>query len=156
MQTSIKASYKLILCFLMGLANHSQISQNSTLAISLQYLKKKIRDEVEFWHADKHQSFLQVDFKTLGIRASYKIILSLLTGMIRSSHQRCSVKNGVLRIFAKFTGKHLCQSLFFKNVTGAACNLIEKETLAQVFSCEFCESSKNTFFTEHVWATASA
>ena len=29
------------------------------------------------------------------------------------------------------------------------------ETLAQVFSCEFCEISKNTFFTEHVWATAS-
>ena len=31
----------------------------------------------------------------------------------RSSHQRCSVKKGVLKYFAKFTGKHLCQSLFF-------------------------------------------
>ena len=29
-------------------------------------------------------------------------------------------------------------------------------TLAQVFSCEFCEISKNIFFTEHLWATASA
>ena len=28
--------------------------------------------------------------------------------------QRCSVKKGVLRNFAKFTGKHLCQRLFFK------------------------------------------
>ena len=27
-----------------------------------------------------------------------------------------------------------------------ACNLIKKETLAQVFSCEFWEISKNTFF----------
>ena len=36
-----------------------------------------------------------------------------------------------------------------------ACNFIKKETLAQVFSCEFCEISKNTFFTEHLWATAS-
>ena len=26
---------------------------------------------------------------------------------------------------------------------------------AQVFSYEFCEISKNTFFTEHFWATAS-
>ena len=26
--------------------------------------------------------------------------------------------------------------------------------MAQVFSCEFCEISKNTFFTEHLWATA--
>ena len=28
----------------------------------------------------------------------------------------------------------------------AACNFIKKETLTQVFSCEFCEISKNTFF----------
>ena len=34
--------------------------------------------------------------------------------------------------------------------------LLKKETLAQMFSCEFCEISKNAFFTEHVWATASA
>ena len=46
---------------------------------------------------------------------------------------------GVLKNFAKFTGKHLCQSLF-------AFNFIKKETLAQVFSCEFCEISKNSFF----------
>ena len=32
---------------------------------------------------------------------------------------------------------------------------IKKETLAQVFSCEFNEISKNTFFTEHLWVTAS-
>ena len=32
---------------------------------------------------------------------------------------------------------------------------IKKETLAQVFSCEFCEISKNTFFTEHLWTTTS-
>ena len=31
----------------------------------------------------------------------------------------------------------------------------KKETLAQVFSCEFCEISKNIIFTEHLWATAS-
>ena len=36
-----------------------------------------------------------------------------------------------------------------------ACNFIKKESLAQVFSCEFCEISKNTFFTEHVRTTAS-
>ena len=27
--------------------------------------------------------------------------------------------------------------------------------MAQVFSCEFCEVSKNTFFTEHLWVSAS-
>ena len=31
---------------------------------------------------------------------------------------------------------------------------IKKKTLAQVFSSEFFETSKNAFFTEHVWTTA--
>ena len=34
----------------------------------------------------------------------------------RSSHRRCSARKGVLRNFAKFMGKHLCQSLFFNKV----------------------------------------
>ena len=63
----------------------------------------------------------------------------------KSSHQRCSIKKGVLRNFIKFTGKHLCQRSFFNKVAGLACNFIKKESLTQVFSCEFCEISKNTF-----------
>ena len=42
-----------------------------------------------------------------------------------------------------------------RKTPGAACNLIKKEALAQVFSCEFCEISKNTFFSEHLQTTAS-
>ena len=34
-------------------------------------------------------------------------------------------------------------------------NFIKKETLAQVFSCEIFEISKNTFFTEYLRPTAS-
>ena len=74
----------------------------------------------------------------------------------RSSQQRCSVGKGVLRNSVKFKGKHLCQSLFFNKVAGLeAFNFIKKETLTQVFCCELCEISKSTFFTEHLWATAS-
>ena len=75
----------------------------------------------------------------------------------RNSRQRCSMKKGVLRNFRNFTGKHLHQSLFFNKVIGLmqACNFIKKESLAQVFFCEFCDISENTFFTEHLWATAS-
>ena len=36
----------------------------------------------------------------------------------------------------------LCQCLFFNKV----CNFIKKDTLAQVFSREFCKISKNPFF----------
>ena len=47
--------------------------------------------------------------------------------------QRCSVKTVFLEISQKFVGKHLCQSLWSE-----AFNFIQKETLAEVFSCEFC------------------
>ena len=54
---------------------------------------------------------------------------------------------GFLRNFVKFTGKHLRQSLFFNKVAGLRpATLLKKETLAQVFSCEFYEISKNNFF----------
>ena len=54
----------------MGVVKHSQSSQNSKLAISLQNLKKEFRDEVGILYADQHQSFLQVDFNTLDIKFS--------------------------------------------------------------------------------------
>ena len=46
------------------------------------------------------------------------IIKCLIQEILRSSHRRCSVGKGVLRNFAKFTGKHLCQSLYFNKVAG--------------------------------------
>ena len=36
-----------------------------------------------------------------------------------------------------------------------AWNFIKKETLAQLFSCEFCEISRNTFFTKHFRVTSA-
>ena len=36
-----------------------------------------------------------------------------------------------------------------------ACNFIRKETLSQVFSCEFCEISKSDLFAEHHRTTTS-
>ena len=60
----------------MGMIKHSQSPQNSKFAMSLQYLKKEVRDEVDFLDAEKHQSFQQVDFNILGIKVSYKVILS--------------------------------------------------------------------------------
>ena len=36
----------------------------------------------------------------------------------KSSSPKVFRKKGVLKIFTKFTGKHLCQSLFFNEVAG--------------------------------------
>ena len=76
----------------MAMVKHSQSFQNSKFAISLQYLKKEIKDEDDFLHSDKHQSFLQVDFNTLSIKVSQKVILSLLVGMINHSQSTQSNK----------------------------------------------------------------
>ena len=59
---------------------------------------------------------------------------------------RCSevlCKKGVLKNFKKSTWKYLCQGLFFDKVADWG-NFIKKKTLAQVFSCEFCEIFKNS------------
>ena len=74
--------------------------------------------------------------------------------------QRCSVRKGILRNFAKLTGKHLCQSLFFNKVAGLNlfyrtplddCLLFRKDTLAWVFSVNFAKFLGTPFLTEHLW-----
>ena len=78
-----------------------------------------------------------------------------ITGAIDiTSHQRRSIKNGVLRNFAKFTRKHLCQSFFFNKVAQLRPATLLKKRLTHAFSCEFCEISKNAFFIEHLWKIA--
>ena len=49
-------------------------------------------------------------------------------------------------MFAKFTGKGLCQRLYFNKVAFLG---QKKETLAQMFSCEFSKISKNTSFLQN-------
>ena len=91
MQVSIKIYYKLIL-ILLGMVKHFQSSQNSTFAMSLQCLKIEVGHKVNFLHADKHQSGLQVDFNTLSTKVSYKVILSLLMSMMKHSQSTQSIK----------------------------------------------------------------
>ena len=104
LQISVKVSYKLILWFFMEMVNYSQSSQNSKFRMPLQYLIKEVRDEIDFFHTDKHQSFLQVDFNTLGIKVSYKVILPLLMGIIKNSEvtqQGIIQKNMGTLVFSK-------------------------------------------------------
>ena len=80
----------------------------------------------------------------------------------RSIRSQIFFKIDFTKNFTNLTEKHLCVgvSFFLKKKTplfliklqafqSKAC---KKETLAQVFHSEFCEISKNTFFTEHLWA----
>ena len=48
--------------------------------MSLQYLKKEVKDEIDFLHAKKHQSFLKVYFNIMVIKVSYKVYSIIING----------------------------------------------------------------------------
>ena len=48
--------------------------------------------------------------------------------------RRCSVRKGVVRNFAKFTGKHMCQSLFFSKVAGGNRMVKHTQTIRRQFA----------------------
>ena len=56
--------------------------------------------------------------------------------------QRCPVKKV---FFAKLTGKHLCQSLFFNKVACPPPTLLKKRLWHRCFPLNFAKISKNTF-----------
>ena len=66
----------------------------------------------------------------------------------------------MLKIYYDIFGEALTEDFIFliNRSSHQWCSVRRKtplETLTQVFSCKFCEISKNTFFTEHLWTTAS-
>ena len=64
----------------------------------------------------------------------------------RSSYRRCCVKRGVFRNFAKFTGKHLCQSLFFNKVAGLrSANLLKQRLWHRCFPANFAKCLRKSF-----------
>ena len=69
----------------------------------------------------------------------------------RTNHQRCSVKTLLLKISQNSKENTCSRVSILIELQAEVYNFIKKETLAQVFSCEFCEIFKNTFFIEHLW-----
>ena len=66
---------------------------------------------------------------------------------IRSSRPEVFCKKGVLRNFAKFTGKHLCQSLFINKVVGLRpATLIKKDSGTGVFLLILGNFQKHRFY----------
>ena len=77
--------------------------------------------------------------------------LKLCNGMVpsinRSSHQRCSIKKGVLRDFAKFTGKHLYESLFLNKVIGLEpATLLKKRLWHRCFPVNLAKFLRTLFY----------
>ena len=58
----------------------------------------------------------------------------------------CVTLKGVLKNFTKFTGKHLCQSVFFNKET-----LLKKRLWHRYFPVDFVKFLRTPFFIEHLW-----
>ena len=69
-------------------------------------------------------------------------IFEFVCSVHRSNHWRCFVKKGVLRDFAKFTGKHLCQRLFFNKI---AAILFKKSLWHRCFPVNFAKYLRTPF-----------
>ena len=78
----------------MGMIKHSQNAQSNKFAISIQYLKKEVRDGIHFLHADKHQSF-------------YNLALLFLMEVARHVQSTQNTKLVIFfNIFRKSVAKH--------------------------------------------------
>ena len=82
----------------------SNLPKITSLIFLCNMLRKKVIEKVYFLHADKHESFLQVDFNTLDIKVSCSVILSLSMAMIKYSQ---SSESNKLTIYLQYFKKEV-------------------------------------------------
>ena len=85
---------------------HERVN-NSNVIVTFNHFSK--RDDIKAYKTTKViRKIDNINWSFIFI-IKWRIQISL--ELYRSSHQSCSVRKGVLRNLAKFTGKHLCQNL---------------------------------------------
>ena len=76
--------------------------------------------------------------------------LNIIISILRSSRPEVFYKRGALKNFAKFTVKHLCQSLFFNKVAGLrSATLLKKSLWHRRFPVNFAKFLTTPFLIEH-------
>ena len=71
--------------------------------------------------------------------------------LFRDSRPEMSYEKGVLKNFVKFTGKHLCESLFFDKVTGLRfATLLKTRLCLRRSTVNFAISLRTSFLIEHL------
>ena len=80
---------------------------------------------------------------------SHPIVRKFLVNF-RSSRPEVFSKKRVHKNFAKFTGKHLCQGLFFNKAAGLRMQFIKKRPWYRCFPVNFAEFLGAPFILEHL------
>ena len=107
------------------------ICQSKTITNDYFHLKNEGRDEVSNNNVLLLKSWILIRvgktllcFFSLAFRCSLNHMI--LRGLNRSSSTEVFYKIGILKNLAKFTGKHLCQSLLFDKVAGVRLQFYER------------------------------
>ena len=70
-------------------------------------------------------------------------------GTHRSSHQRSSVEKGILKSFAKFTGKHPCQILFLIKLQAQPAKLLKNWPWHKCLAANFAKFLRTLFLQDN-------
>ena len=109
----------------------------------------------EFCKISKNEFFTEHIWTTASETSNDDINIDTLENQITletllSSRVEVFCEKGILRNFAKFTGKHMCRSLFLNKVTGPRPGTLLKRRLwYRCFPVNFVKFLRAPFLTEH-------
>ena len=113
---------------------------------------KQVTFPIKLYQPEEDPTVGQISDKDEKSQTRNKLILHFFKkNKNRSSRSEVCCKKGVLRKFSKFTGKHLCQSLYLNKV---AClrpaTLFKKRLWHRCFPVSFAKFLRTPFLTEHL------
>ena len=96
--------------------------------------------------------FLHICFYFVCAKKEKENLTLRIVSIFRSSRPGGVRWKGFLRNFAKFTGKHLCRSLFFNTVAALRpATLLKKRLWHRCFHVNFAKFLRTPFPTEYLW-----
>ena len=78
-------------------------------------------------------------------KTSLLVFRETLLTFVRNNHRLCSVRKSVLRNFAKFKGKHPCQSPFLIKLQASLSTLLKKKLCHRCFPANFVKFLRAPF-----------
>ena len=122
-------------------------NENSTVNVHLFESKQRLKFEL---NSDTHWNYITaVKDSSLGFSYWDKFDESDLGKKFQKQPRGVFYKKAVLKNFGKFARKHLCRSLFSKNLHTFRSATLLRETPTQLLYCKYCKIFKKTYFEEH-------
>ena len=131
--------------------SHRKFTENSWASVKIQITQLKVSVNVSFLIILRH---IKVPYgrPTVLIEPAVQMYFeNAFNWKYGTSRPEVLFKKGVLRNLTKFTGKHLCQSLFLNKVAGLRpATLLKKRLWYKCFPVNFVKFLRTPFYIEHL------